>query len=163
MTKRLAVKSSSQLRNYRSWALNAVVGFLTIMMLVVGFLMLGEALAATGEGNGAEKNPTMLRLSLDDALAIFLRQNQDLLIAKYGIETAKAAIITAGLFPNPELSITGFGAFTQKCTFSDCRGILPGISQLFEVAGKRGFRVESAELGTQSAEAMFEDTLRQLG
>ena len=39
---------------------------------------------------------------------------------------------------------------------------MPEISQLFEVAGKRGFRVESAEFGTQSAEASFEDTLRQL-
>ena len=70
--------------------------------------------------------------------------------------------ITAGLFPNPELSIEGFSAFTQTCTFSDCRGISPEISQLFEVAGKRGFRVESAEFGTRSAEASFEDTLRQL-
>ena len=104
----------------------------------------------------------MLRLSLDEALAVFLRQNQDLLIAKYGIETAKAQTITAGLIPNPELSVTGFAAFTQKCTFSDCRAIMPEISQLFEVAGKRGFRVESAEFGTQSAEASFEDTLRQL-
>ena len=62
---------------------------------------------------------------IDEALAIFLRQNQDLLIARYGIETAKAEKITAGLFPNTELSVTGFSAFTQKCTFSDCRAIMP--------------------------------------
>ena len=136
--------------------------FLTIMMMGSGFLSPGAAVAATEKGNVEQQKPTVLRLSLDDAIAIFLRQNQDLLIAKYGIETAKARKITAGLFPNPEISITGVSAFTQKCNFADCRGISPEISQLFEVAGKRGFRVESAEFGTQSAEASFEDTLRQL-
>jgi len=131
-------------------------------MMVLGFLSPTASVAETGEANMENRNLPVLRLSLDDALSIFLSQNQDLLIAKYGIEVAKARKITAGLFPNPEFSLAGFSSFTQKCTFSDCRGILPEISQLFEVAGKRGFRVESAELGAQSAEASFEDTLRQL-
>jgi cobalt-zinc-cadmium efflux system outer membrane protein len=105
----------------------------------------------------------VLRLSLDDALALFLQQNLNLLKAKYGIDTAKAQEITAGLFPNPELSVSTLSAYTQGCTLSDCGGIMPVVSQLFLVAGKRGFRVESAEFETQSAEASFEDTLRQLG
>jgi cobalt-zinc-cadmium efflux system outer membrane protein len=33
---------------------------------------------------------------------------------------------------------------------------------LFELAGKRGFRIDSAQFGTQSAEAGFEDAVRQL-
>jgi cobalt-zinc-cadmium efflux system outer membrane protein len=37
------------------------------------------------------------------------------------------------------------------------------VSQLFELAGKRGYRIESAGYGTQSAEAAFEDAVRQLG
>ena len=164
MTRRLAEQSQGQVRDNRGWVGYVGTWFLTIVMMVAGFLSLGAvlALAATGEGSVEKQSSTVLRLSLDEALAIFLQQNQDLLIAKYGIEAAKVRSITAGLFPNPELSIAGFSAFTQKCTFSDCRGILPEISQLFEVAGKRGFRVESADLGTQSAEAGFEDTLRQL-
>jgi cobalt-zinc-cadmium efflux system outer membrane protein len=36
------------------------------------------------------------------------------------------------------------------------------IQQLFELAGKRGYRIESAEYGLQSAEAAFEDAVRQL-
>lgn len=130
--------------------------------MILWFLNPGVVDAAPEQTYPEKAKSTVLRLSLDEALAIFLRQNQDLLVAKYGIETAKAKIITAGLFPNPELFITGFRAFTQKCTFSDCRAILPQISQLFEVAGKRGSRVESAEFVTQSAEASFENTLRQL-
>jgi cobalt-zinc-cadmium efflux system outer membrane protein len=162
MTRRLAGQSQGQVRGNQAWAGYVETWFLTIVIMVLGFLSPGAALAATGEGSVENQKSTVLRLSLDEALAIFLHQNQDLLIAKYGIETAKARKITAGLFPNPEFSIAGFSAFTQKCTFSDCRGILPEISQLLEVAGKRGFRIESAELGTQSAEASFEDTLRQL-
>jgi cobalt-zinc-cadmium efflux system outer membrane protein len=34
---------------------------------------------------------------------------------------------------------------------------------LFELAGKRGYRIESAGFGAQSAEAAFEDAVRQLG
>ena len=162
MTRRLAAQSPYQVRSNWSWTMYVGAWFLTIVMMGSGFLTPGAAVAATEKGNVEQQKPTMLRLSLDDAIALFLRQNQDLLIAKYGIETAKARKITAGLFPNPEISITGVSAFTQKCNFADCRGISPEISQLFEVAGKRVFRVESAEFGTQSAEASFEDTLRQL-
>ena len=163
MTKRFARPFPDQGRGNRGWTMYVRPWFLLIVMMILGFMSLVTMVAALEKGNLEKQDQTVLRLSLDDALAIFLRQNQDLLIAKYGIEIAKARKITAGLFPNPELSLTGFSAFTQKCTFSDCRGILPEISQLFEVAGKRGFRIESAELGTQSAEASFEDTLRQLG
>jgi outer membrane protein, heavy metal efflux system len=136
--------------------------FLTIMMMIPGLLSLSSALAATGEGSLETQKPTVLRLSLDDAIAMFLRQNLDVLKTKYGIDAAKAQQITAGLFPNPELSINTLSAYTQDCNLSKCGGIMPVISQLFLVAGKRGFRVESAEFGTQSAEAGFEDTLRQL-
>ena len=136
---------------------------LAIVMVIPGLLSLSSAVAATGEGSLEKPKPAILRLSLDDALAMFLRQNLDLLKTQYGIDAAKAQQITAGLFPNPELSINTLTAYTQDCNLSKCGGIMPVISQLFLVAGKRGFRVESAEFGTQSAEAGFEDTLRQLG
>ena len=110
----------------------------------------------------SQRPPAFLKLSLDDALALFLKQNLDLLIVKYGIDSAKGRTITAGLFPNPTLSINTLTAYTQKCTFERCGGIMPVLTQLFEVAGKRGFRIESAGYGTKSSEAMFEDTVRKL-
>ena len=137
-------------------------------IIIMGFLGLlglggaGSAMAANQEDKPGSENPTVLRLSLDDAIAMFLRQNLELLKAKYGIETAKAQKITAGLFPNPEFSIETLSAYTQGCQLSDCGAINHVLSQLFVVAGKRGFRIESAEFGTQSAEASFEDTLGQL-
>ena len=162
MTRRLTTQSPGQVRGNRGRPWYVGTWFLTIVMMVPGFFNLNAAVAATGEGKLEKQKSTLLRLSLDDALAMFLRQNLDLLKAKYGIETAQAQKITAGLFPNPELSVETLSAYTQGCNLSKCGGIMTVVSQLFVVAGKRGFRVESAEFGTQSAKASFEDSLRQL-
>ena len=104
-----------------------------------------------------------LRLSMNDALGLFIRQNLDVLIAKYGIEYTKGQEVTARLFPNPLLSVGTLSAYTQGRTLSNSGQLFTQVAQLFELAGKRGYRIESAEFGTQSAEAAFEDAVRQLG
>jgi cobalt-zinc-cadmium efflux system outer membrane protein len=105
---------------------------------------------------------TTLRLSLDDAVALFLRQNLDLLMAKFGIESAKGQQITAKLFPNPTVSIGTLSAYTQGRNIGNSGQLFGQVQQLFELAGKRGYRIESAGFGTQSVEAAFEDAVRQL-
>ena len=107
--------------------------------------------------------PKALRLSLNDALALFIKQNLDVLIAKFGIEYSKGQQITAALFPNPVASIGTVSSFTQGRTLSNSQALFGQIQQLFELAGKRGYRIESAGYGTQSSEAAFEDAVRQLG
>jgi cobalt-zinc-cadmium efflux system outer membrane protein len=104
-----------------------------------------------------------LRLSVNDALGLFVSQNLDVLIAKYGIEYAKGQEVTARLFPNPLLSVGTLSSYTQGHTLSNSGQLFTQVSQLFELAGKRGYRIESAGFGTQSAEAAFEDAVRQLG
>jgi len=104
-----------------------------------------------------------LRLSVNDALGLFVSQNLDVLIAKYGIEYAKGQEVTARLFPNPLLSVGTLSSYTQGRTLSNSGQLFSQVSQLFELAGKRGYRIESAGFGTQSAEAAFEDAVRQLG
>lgn len=104
-----------------------------------------------------------LRLSVNDALGLFISQNLDVLIAKYGIEYRKGQQITAALFPNPVATIGTFSSFTQGRTSSNSGALSGQIQQLFELAGKRGYRIESAGYGSQSAEASFEDAVRQLG
>ena len=106
---------------------------------------------------------TSARLSLNDALALFLQQNLDVLIAKYGIEYSKGQQITARLFPNPVMSIGTLSSYTQGRTLSTGGQLFFQAQQLFELAGKRGYRIESAGFGAQSAEAAFEDAVRQLG
>ena len=103
-----------------------------------------------------------LRMSLEEAIGLFLRQNLDLLIAKYGIEFSKGQQITARLFPNPVASVGLVSSPVQGRTLVSGGQISSQVQQLFELAGKRGYRIESAEYGLQSAEAAFEDTVRQL-
>ncbi|MDP1768992.1 MAG: TolC family protein [Nitrospirota bacterium] len=105
----------------------------------------------------------VLRLSVNDALGVFVSQNLDVLIAKYGIEYTKGQEVTARLFPNPVLTVGSLGSFTQGRTISNSSSLGFQAQQLFELAGKRGYRIESAGFGTQSAEAAFEDAVRQLG
>ena len=104
-----------------------------------------------------------LRLSMNDALGLFIRQNLDVLIAKYGIEYTKGQEVTARLFPNPLLSVGTLSSYTQGHTLINSGQLFTQVAQLFELAGKRGYRIESAGFGTQSAEAAFEDAVRQLG
>lgn len=104
-----------------------------------------------------------MQLSLDEAMALFLKQNLDLIIAHYGIDAAKGRQITARLFPNPTLAVNTLSSYTQGCHMSTCGAVGPSVSQLFEVAGKRGYRIRAAELEALSVEARFEDAVRQLG
>ena len=104
-----------------------------------------------------------LRLSVNDALGLFINQNLDVLIAKYGIDYTKGQAVTARLFPNPLLSVGTLSSYTQGHTLSNGSQLFAQVAQLFELAGKRGYRIESAGFGTQSAEAAFENAVRQLG
>jgi outer membrane protein, heavy metal efflux system len=144
---------------------------LSICMLAVSVVAMaglwGDGLSwsatADEKASMAQKlSPSALRLSQDEAIALFLRQNFDLLITKFGIDYAKGQQITARLFPNPVLSVGTVGAFGQGQTLNRTGQIYPQIQQLFEMAGKRGYRMESAGFGARSAEANFEDAIRQL-
>ncbi|WP_447985152.1 TolC family protein [Nitrospira sp. Nam74] len=133
---------------------------LLVMVLPLGILRVEPTEAALNTRGPTP--PGDLQLTLNDALALFLRQNLDLLMAQYGIDTAKGQQITARLFPNPELTVGTLAAFTQGNTLRNSNSLAVSVQQLFEVANKRGYRIESARFGLQSAEANFEDTIRQL-
>jgi cobalt-zinc-cadmium efflux system outer membrane protein len=139
------------------------LALLSVVCAPVGGLVSSQAFASDKEVLvSPQARPTVLRLSLDDAVALFLRQNFDLLVTKFGIESAKAQEITARLFPNPVFAMGSVGAFGQGQTLTRTGQVYPQIQQLFELAGKRGYRIESAVLGRRSAEANFEDAIRQL-
>jgi cobalt-zinc-cadmium efflux system outer membrane protein len=107
--------------------------------------------------------PAVIRLSLNEALALFIKQNLSVLITKYGIDYNKGQEITASLFPNPVAFIGTLSSYTQGLNLKNSGQLAMIVQQLFELAGKRGYRIESAAFGTQSAEAAFEDAVRQLG
>ena len=123
----------------------------------------GQAPEPTMKPAPVPSYPGVLRLTLDEAMALFLKQNLDLIIASYGINAAKGRQITARLYPNPTLSVSTLSAYTQGCNLDKCGAVAPSLTQLFEVAGRRGYRMEAAALDTMSIEAKFEDAVRQLG
>lgn len=102
-----------------------------------------------------------LKLTLQSTLELFRQQNLQLVAERFHVEASRADIITAGLFPNPQLSMNG--------TFIDPRSPQLAGSQLtarldflIETAGKRRLRREGAEAGTRAAEQRFFDVTRQL-
>jgi cobalt-zinc-cadmium efflux system outer membrane protein len=135
-----------------------VVGSILVLTSSVGMAAsMGQAPAEAAEA------AKPFRLSLNDALALFINQNLDVLISKYGIEHSKGQEVTARLFPNPVVSVGTLSSQIQGRTIGNSSQLFFQAQQLFELAGKRGYRIESAGFGTQSAEAAFEDAVRQLG
>ena len=159
--KPLARSSSTRVFFSVGLSLMALSGFAVTCDLAAAASPAGENPASSSIAGKSGSTKT-LRLSLDEAIGIFLRQNLDLLIARFGIEFSKGQEITARLFPNPVGSVGVVSSPVGGRTLSNSGQIYPQIQQLFELAGKRGYRIESAEFGTQSAEAGFEDAVRQL-
>ncbi len=145
-------------------------GLIWCVVAMLGLLLFGSGWAQAAEPSPAPASiaagslvPPVVRLNLSEAMALFLKQNLDLLIAKYGIDSSKGQQITARLFPNPVAQIGNVASFTQGNTLAKTGALTVQVQQLFELAGKRGYRIESAGFGVQSAEADFEDAVRQLG
>ncbi|ALA58827.1 TolC family protein [Nitrospira moscoviensis] len=146
---------------------SVVAALLLVLLLCDGLPNRIPCASAAGGETPSKPAPApaaqALRLSLDEAVGLFLRNNLDLVITKYGIDYAAGQRITAALFPNPVLAVGTISSFTQGRTISNSGQLFTQVQQLFETAGKRGYRIESAGFGAQSAEAAFEDAIRQLG
>ncbi len=108
-----------------------------------------------------------LRLDLKQAGKMFLDNNLQILAQKYSIDSAKATIITARLFDNPQFGLaTGFYQPTASRFFdwsNDNREISMQLSQLIKTAGKRNKNIQLAKTGATLTEYQFSDLIRTLG
>lgn len=113
----------------------------------------------------AQRLPTPAkRVSLADAVSIFLQQNLQLLAARYDIDTTDAEKLTARLRPNPEVSVA-FSDIPLNLTGSDFvkpQTFSYGISQTFELGGKRQKRMAAANADSDVARAQFQIVVWQL-
>jgi cobalt-zinc-cadmium efflux system outer membrane protein len=106
---------------------------------------------------------TKQSITLANAVSIFLRQNLQLVAARYDIDTVDAEKLTARLRPNTEISV-GLSDipldfrenFIKPQTYSY------GISQTFELGGKRGKRINEANANSELARAEFQIVVWQL-
>jgi outer membrane protein, heavy metal efflux system len=113
-----------------------------------------------------------VEISVDEALAIFYQRNLDLIAAQYNIDQSRAEALIAGAIPNPTFSFqlseltnkTNAGSGAIGCNPSPNVSCGPAeyfsFSQLIEVAGKRGLRIQSSGFATQAAESDFRDAER---
>src|SRR6266478_5223220 len=108
-------------------------------------------------------SPAKRSLTISDAVSIFLQQNLELVAARYDIDTVDAEKLTARLRPNPQFSfasadlpLTLTGNVLKEQTYSY------GITQTFELGGKRGRRINAANANSDLARGQFQTVLWQL-
>src|SRR5262249_47642840 len=96
-------------------------------------------------------------LTLSDAVSIFLRQNFQLIAARYDIDSAEAEKLTARLRPNPEISV-GFSGLPVSLSGNLLteQQYSYAISQPFELGGKRAKRIDVANANSDVVHAQFE-------
>jgi len=103
------------------------------------------------------------RITISDAVSIFLQQNLQLVAARYDVDIAEAEKLSARLRPNPEVSVGlsdipltfGTGIFKPQ-TYSY------GVSQTLEMGGKRQKRIDVANADSTLAQAQFQIVVWQL-
>lgn len=102
-----------------------------------------------------------LKLTIGEVETIFLNKNLDLIAQKYSIDSAKATVITAKLYDNPDFSYSN--AFYNASThdFFDPEMSVQ-VSQLIRLAGKRNKSIDLAKSGIDVAQYQFYDLLRTL-
>lgn len=108
--------------------------------------------------NGREDS---MAITLQQAEDSFLTKNLSLIAQKYSIDSAKATVITARLWDNPEFDFSN--AFYNTLThnfFEPDENIQ--VSQLIRLAGKRNKAINLAKSGIDIAQFQFYDLLRTL-
>lgn len=107
-----------------------------------------------------------VQLDLKQAEILFLKNNFDLLASNYQIDQAKAEVITAKLFDNPELEYENlfYNHETKKFlqTSFEYGQYAASISQLIKLAGKRNKNIKLAQTGVKLAELEYFDVIRSL-
>jgi len=126
---------------------------------------------------GANVMAAPVNMTEKQALALFYQRNLDLLAARYNIENARANEIIASAIPNPTVQIemlelghnmnqnsTSIGCNQGYQTTGQNHNCGPAeyytFTQLIEMAGRRGLRMQSTAIATQAAESDFRDAVR---
>ncbi len=102
-----------------------------------------------------------LTLTMQQAEALFLAKNLDLVAQKYSIDSARATVITARLFENPEFSYSNSFYNKETRRFFDPE-MSAQVSQLLKLAGKRNKSIALAKSGVDIAGFQFYDLMRTL-
>lgn len=107
-----------------------------------------------------------LKLNLQQSEKLFLEGNYELIAQRYQTDQAKAEVITAKLFDNPEIAYENlfFNHETGRLfeTSMASGQFTAEISQLIRLAGKRNKNIQMANTGARIAEYAYFDVMRTL-
>lgn len=100
------------------------------------------AVEATNEAAQEVLVPDVVKLT--DAWALALRANPELAAFSRNVRAAEAQVLQAGVLPNPELEVE-LEEYDRAGEGFDSAELAVGIGQLFELGGKRRWRMRMAE------------------
>ncbi len=107
-----------------------------------------------------------VRITLHQAEDIFLQHNLSLLAERYNIDMAKASVLQARLYNNPNIAVSGNiynPALHKPFDLSNETGqYTVDVQQVIILAGKRNKQIKLARTGAALAEHAFFDLLRTL-
>jgi outer membrane protein, heavy metal efflux system len=114
---------------------------------------------------GAFSQPETTRISIQEAERQFLRNNLQLLAARFNVDAAEAAVTQAKLWTNPNIQIEQnvYNQFTRRYfDFTKDGNTEVQLQQLFLLAGKRDKQIRLAEINARKAEHTLYDLLRAI-
>lgn len=118
-----------------------------------------------------------IHLNREQAEAIFLKENLQLMAEKLQIDQAEAMVLQAKLWPNPTLEIDEVNLWSTKGqremmtdelpwskenTFGKYQQFSASLEQLIQTAGKRKKLIALEEVSLEKSKQYFEDLLRNL-
>ncbi|ACU03558.1 TolC family protein [Pedobacter heparinus] len=107
-----------------------------------------------------------IQLSLKEAEKLFVQNNYQLLVQQYQTDQARAEVITARLFDNPEISYENLLYNPETRRFLGTSWATgqyqASVSQLIRLAGKRNKNIQLAASGVKMAEYQYFDLMRSL-
>ena len=111
-----------------------------------------------------------MKISLDSAETIFIRNNFQVLAQRYNVDAQKALIIQAKLLPNPNLTlsrgpvipINDAASNYPHSSFFNNSETAATVSQLILLAGKRNKQIKLAEANAKLSEYQLYDLIRTL-
>jgi cobalt-zinc-cadmium efflux system outer membrane protein len=95
-------------------------------------------------------------LSLRQALALTLERNPELVAFSHEIRANEAAVLQAGVLPNPVLELGAENLANTRLREEGDRTLSLGFGQLIELGGKRAARIRLAESGREVANREYE-------
>jgi outer membrane protein TolC len=126
-------------------------------------------LVGAGGGGGAAAHAA--GLTAEQAVAVALQRNRDVIAARLEIEGSELDVVAARLYPNPTLGYAIGNLLLGKAnlqnpvptsSFADQPVQTVGVSEIVDVWMKRSAHIRAAEKGVERRRLLTEDALREI-